>query len=140
MTFSLTSPRRSHLLRSRWLHPVSPGEQTAAPSFPLELIGDFLNLLNRPLFDHESHSPLTLYSPFLAWCFPVSHSLGRISPQKQSLSTAGAACGAPQRRACPPPDNRLAPCYLFFKLFAFHPSPPYLFYISYPSLKASKRQ
>lgn len=131
MTFSLTSPRRSHLLRSRWLQPTSPDEQTAAPSFPHGLIGDFLNLLNRPLsFDHESHSPLSLYSPFLARYFSVSHSLDRISPQKRPLSTPGAACGAPQRRACPPPDNRLAPCYLFFKLFAFRPSPLPLYWLS----------
>lgn len=44
------------------IHPISSSEQTAAPTFslPLGLIGDFLNLLNRPLFDHESHSPLSL--------------------------------------------------------------------------------
>lgn len=96
-----------------------PSEQANSRSLlpPLGIIGDFLNLLNRPLRP-QSRSPLSLRSLSPAWWSSLSHvyPVGfhpwsglflplelRCSPTKGSFV----------------PGNRLAPCYLFFKLFVF---------------------
>ena len=68
MTFSLTSPRRSRSLRSVVTYLTPLGEQTASL---LGIIGDFLNLLNRPLDRSQPRgpplsSPLTCPSFFLS--------------------------------------------------------------------------
>lgn len=68
MTFSLTSPRRSRSLRSVVTYHTPLREQTASL---LGIIGDFLNLLNRPLDRSQPRgsplsSPLTFPSFFLS--------------------------------------------------------------------------
>lgn len=132
MTFSLTSPRRSHLLRSRWLQPTSPDEQTAAPSFPHGLIGDFLNLLNRPL--SPSTTSLIPLSHFillfsLDTFLSLIHSIA-FHPRSGLFPPLELPAVLPNEGLVHPPDNRLAPCYLFFKLFAFRPSPLLLYWLS----------
>lgn len=116
---------------------IPPLQASKQPLLPLlGIIGDFLNLLNRPLRP-QSRSLLSL---FPAWWSSLSlvYLVGfhpwsglflplelRCSPSKGSFV----------------PGNRLAPCYLFFKLFAFRPASPYSsFYISDPSPEVARRK
>lgn len=97
---------------------------------PFGIIGDFLNLLNRPLRP-QSRSPLSLRSLSLAWS-----SLSHVYPVGFHPSSG---LFLPLEPRCSPmkgsfvPSNRLAPCYLFFKLFVFRLPSPNSFYISAPS-------
>jgi len=98
---AVTSPRRSHLLRST--SPTPAREQTVAsvillpPSLslslslclflPLGIIGDFLNLLNRPTLDRTVTSP-SLFALASPCRFFVSRLFGRISPESDSFHPA----------------------------------------------------
>lgn len=72
MTFPLTSPRRSHLLHSVvTFHPYERANSrppTILHLSPLGIIGDFLNLLNRPL-DRNFAPSLSSFSLSLSSLF-----------------------------------------------------------------------
>lgn len=81
------------------------------PPLPFKIIGDFLNLLNRP---PDRSSPSSSRSLFRAWCF--------LSFIPEAASFHPWNCGVHQPKGSFTLRNRLAPCYLLFKLFAFRPS------------------
>lgn len=99
---------------------------------PLGIIGDFLNLLNRPLNRSRVPLPLLFFSLFLpSFSFFLRTVLFCLSPTRSvefhpngglSLSTLGAAV-RPDEGLGFAPGDRLAPCYLFFELFALRPPP-----------------
>lgn len=125
MTFSLTSPRRSHLLCSVvTCHPSARANSRPSATLlrPLGIIGDFLNLLNRPL--DRSRVPLPLlpsFSPHSA-LLSLAHSVGFHPNAGLSLSTLGAAVRPDKGLGASRAQRPLSTLLFIFR--TFRPSPP----------------
>lgn len=105
-------------------HPI--GRANSYPStvlhpLPLGIIGDFLNLLNRPLDRSLIPPPYASFSRLML--LRLSPTRSDFTPETSFYPWSCARCAPTRRARVRPPGNRLAPCYLFFKLFAYRPHP-----------------